>query len=421
MRSIDTVFDIDFSTEIKVLDGERSSRFLINDSKNQQMTLQCSDYNEMMRWVLSLRSVTFQHKSLSMANFKVLAVLGRGNYGKVMLCEEFETGDYYAIKSVRKATLVEANRVKTVLSERNILAKIVHPFIVSMKFAFQTPSKFYFGLEYVPGGELFYHMQRRGVIPINEVRLYAAEVSLALHHLHQAKIIYRDLKPENVLLDREGHVKLTDFGLSKDLSNSPTGASTFCGTTEYLAPEIVMRQPYGPPVDWWALGVLIYEMLFGTTPFANENRPKMYRDICKGEAKFPEDAPKDAVDLIKQLLVKDPKGRGGFALLKTHEFYRSLTADRVLRKLIPPAFVPEVRNLGVPENFDREFTDEAPADSFVMPVRGPLIRVSRFSFSFRHVEDGEPAEDIDISNDGKYVVVEAAPEPLVRESEPTVN
>jgi serum/glucocorticoid-regulated kinase 2 len=128
-------------------------------------------------------------------------------------------------------------------------------------------------------------------------------------------------------------------------------------------------------------------MLFGNTPFANENRPKLFRDICKSELRFPANAPKDAVDLIKQLLIKDPKLRGGFALLKTHPFFRPLTAERVLRKVVRPQFVPEVRNLAVPENFDREFTDEEAADSFVMPITGPLIRVSRFSF--RCTEDGE--------------------------------
>jgi serine/threonine protein kinase len=147
-------------------------------------------------------------------------------------------------------------------------------------------------------------------------------------------------------------------------------------------------------------------MLFGITPFANENRPKLYRDICKRDPQFPADANQDAVDFIRQLLIKDPKARGGFGLLKTHAFFRPLTADRVLRKLVKPLFVPEVRNLAIPENFDREFTDEAATDSFVMPVTGQLLRVSRFSF--RRLEDGESEQGLDFQIDGATELPEAA-------------
>ena len=214
-----------------------------------------------------------------MDNFKILSVIGRGYYGKVMLVQEIKSPkNFYAIKSIRKTTLKESNSIHTIVAERNVLAKCKHPFIVSLKFAFQTPSKFYFGLEYAPGGELFYHMQHRGLLPLEEVRLYVAEIALAFDFLHKNNIIYRDLKPENVLLDADGYVKLTDFGLAKDLS-SINQTSTFCGTTEYLAPEIIRHMEYSFSVDWWTLGILAFELLFGRTPFANQNRIKMFQNI----------------------------------------------------------------------------------------------------------------------------------------------
>jgi len=387
-QNVDTVFDIDCSTEIKILDGERAPCFSISDSKGQSMVLQCPDVNDMMRWVLLLRSLTFQNNRISMSNFIVHSVLGCGFYGKVMLCENRETHEMVAIKSVHKSKLINSDRVNTIVSERNILTRVEHPFIISMLFAFQTPSKFYFGLEFAAGGELFYHMQRREVIPLEETRLYSAEIALALNHLHEAKIIYRDLKPENILLDEEGHVKLTDFGLSKIISDVDASTSTFCGTTEYLAPEVIRHQPYGTAVDWWALGILVFEMLFGQTPFADENRPKLFQNICKQEPQFPRNADPAAAALIGGLLAKDCKTRFAFADLKKQEFFRPISFENVAQKLVRPLFRPGVRNPRVPENVDAQFLHERALDSFVPPIAGPLIEVSQFSY---HRADGVEA------------------------------
>jgi serine/threonine protein kinase len=357
--------------------------------------------NEMMSWVLALRGLTFQSSKVSMANFKILSVLGRGYYGKVMLCQEQETKNYFAIKSVRKSRLLEANKVHTIISERNILTKLDHPFIVSLKFAFQTPSKFYFVLDYAPGGELFYHLQRRGIFPIDQVRLYAAEIALALHHLHQSGIIYRDLKPENILLDRDGHIKLTDFGLSKDLTVGASETSTFCGTTEYLAPEIIKHQPYGSAVDWWMLGILVFELLFGSTPFVHSNRVTMFKNICNKEVVFPVASDPNAADLISRLLCKNPKQRAEFPEIQSHAFFRAIPFDQVLKRSFPPTFVPDIRNQEIPANFDQEFTREAALDSFVMPVFGSLTQVSEFSFAREEGlmamdENGLPAAGEDV-------------------------
>jgi hypothetical protein len=378
--TIDTIFDIDLSTEIRILDGEKTPRFTVSNTRGQSICLEAPTANEMMHWVLALRGVTFTNSRVSMSNFKVLAVLGRGHYGKVMLCRELETNTCYAIKSVRKSRLLEKNKVHTIISERNILRQIEHPFIVSLKMAFQTPSKFYFVLEYAPGGELFYHLRRCGAFKIEQVKLYAAEIALALEQLHNLGIIYRDLKPENLMLDAAGHLKLTDFGLSKDLAGAADQTSTFCGTAEYLAPEIIRHIPYGKAVDWWMLGTLMFELLFGIPPFANDNRMTMFKNICSNEVPFPQSANPDAVSLISRLLAKDPKQRATFEEIQQHRFFQDFPFDRVLKKEFTPAFVPDVKSDDVAANFDREFLGETAQDSFVAPVFGPLTRVCDFSF-----------------------------------------
>lgn len=377
-KSIDTVFNVDVQTQVVILD-HTAPRFTIRD-RNNSMTLESRNFDEMMQWVLALRSCGFQNTKLSMSNFEIISVLGRGFYGKVMLVRHRDTQDLFAIKSVQKSRLLDKDRIHTVITERNILSRVSHPFIIGLKFAFQTPSKFYFGLEYAPGGELFYHMQHRRQFSREEVRLYVAEIALALDHLHSHGIVYRDLKPENVLLDSEGFVKLTDFGLSKVLENPDSIATTFCGTTEYLAPEVIQHRPYGPAVDWWTLGILTFEMLFGTTPFASESKIRMFQNICKRQPVFDANVEPEVVDFINMLLTKDPKKRPGFAQIRTHPFFGGLDFGDVMEKKVTPPFRPESRGREVPVNFDAEFTTEEAADSFTAPVFGSLAQVSGFSY-----------------------------------------
>ncbi|KAH0785480.1 AGC family protein kinase [Histomonas meleagridis] len=300
-----------------------------------------------------------------MASFRILSTIGRGFFGKVMLVQHRTTGELFAIKSIQKKRLIETSKINTVIAERNILMKAKHPFLVRLCFSFQTSSKFYLGLEYASGGELFYHMEKRGAIPIDEARLYIAEIALALNYLHSIGIIYRDLKPENVLLDSEGHIKLTDFGLSKELVESNSTATTICGTTEYLAPEVILRQPYSYAVDWWALGVLAYEMLTDGNPFLDDNRGKTLQNIVRAVPYFPPGMlPKDAVDFIRLLLTKDPQLRPGFNRIKKMKFFSSLNWDDVYNKKYTPAFIPENKG-NITANFDPEFTTENPVDSAV--------------------------------------------------------
>jgi serine/threonine protein kinase len=314
-----------------------------------------------------------------MENFEIVSVIGRGFYGKVMLCENRQTHERVAIKTIHKARLVQANTVHTVVSERNILTRLHHPFIVSLRFAFQTPSKFYLGLEYAPGGELFHHIERHGALSLADVRLYMAEICLALDYLHSQGIIYRDLKPENILLDGDGHIKLTDFGLAKDLSQADK-TGTFCGTTEYLAPEIVRREPYGFEVDWWAAGILLYELVCRRTPFAHVNRGRMFRNIVEREIFFDPEIEPGVRQFVEMALMKDPKKRASFKELKDGLLFKDLNWELVTTRRIQPTFRTKKEGPSHLENFDAEFTQEQALDSNVMPVMDSNERVPNFSF-----------------------------------------
>jgi hypothetical protein len=202
-------------TQIELLDKDKGPRFRVANPNGDEVFLQAENDDKCLRWVLALRSCTFSHSHMTISDFTIISVIGRGFYGKVMLCQHNETKERVAIKTVHKSRLVQSNKVHTVVLERNILSRVNHPFIVSLKFAFQTPAKFYLGLEYAEGGELFFRLQKHGLPPLSDIKLYMAELALALDYLHSHGIIYRDIKPENILLDREGHVKLTDLDWRK--------------------------------------------------------------------------------------------------------------------------------------------------------------------------------------------------------------
>ena len=313
----------------------------------------------MMRWILAIRGCTFQNPKVSMDQFKIISTIGRGFYGKVMLVQHKKTGQMLAIKSIQKWKLVQTKKIDTVLIERSILEKTKFPFIVEMKYAFQTPKKFYLVLEYIAGGELFFHMQKNGTFPMDVVKLYIAEITLALNYLHSNGIVYRDLKPENVLIDIDGHIKLTDFGLSKLAAET----STFCGTNEYLAPEIIARHSYSYSIDYWSLGILTYEMLFGRTPWASQNNAVLFNNIVHADLLFPAEATPEAIDFLTFVLVKDPRKRPGFQEIIHHPFFKEYDFQRVLNKGYTPGFIPKITNQFDPSNFDNEFVSEIANDS----------------------------------------------------------
>ena len=253
-------------------------------------------------------------RKINIDDFLVLKVLGRGSFGKVCLVRKKDDARYFALKALNKNGLLKRNQIAHTKTERMILSDIKHPFLVHLEFAFQSETRLYLVLEFMSGGELFYWLRRAKRFTLDRAKLYGAEVLLALEFLHTNNIVYRDLKPENILLDKEGHVKLTDFGLSKDGiigHGSENGTDTFCGTPEYLAPEILQNNGHGKSVDWWSLGVLLCEMLTGDPPFYNKNTQNMYKLILTSKPKFTQQIDDDAQHLIVALLNRDVNQRLG--------------------------------------------------------------------------------------------------------------
>ncbi|ERF69666.1 hypothetical protein EPUS_03658 [Endocarpon pusillum Z07020] len=313
--------------------------------------------------------------SLKIEDFELLKVVGKGSFGKVMQVMKKDTGRIYALKTLRKAHIISRSEVAHTLAERSVLAQINNPFIVPLKFSFQSPEKLYLVLAFVNGGELFHHLQKEQRFDINRSRFYTAELLCALECLHGFKVIYRDLKPENILLDYSGHIALCDFGLCKLDMKDEDRTNTFCGTPEYLAPELLLGHGYTKTVDWWTLGVLLYEMLTGLPPFYDENTNEMYRKILQEPLHFPglDIVPSAAKDLLTRLLDRNPErrlGANGAAEIKAHHFFSNIDWRKLLQRKYEPSFRPNVVDARDTANFDREFTSEAPTDSY---VDGPML------------------------------------------------
>lgn len=302
---------------------------------------------------LGVEYVENRTKSLKIEDFELLKVVGKGSFGKVMQVMKKDTHRIYACKTIRKAHIISRSEVAHTLAERSVLAQINNPFIVPLKFSFQSPEKLYLVLAFVNGGELFHHLQKEQRFDINRSRFYTAELLCALECLHGFNVIYRDLKPENILLDYTGHIALCDFGLCKLDMKDDDRTNTFCGTPEYLAPELLQGQGYQKVVDWWTLGVLLYEMLTGLPPFYDENTNEMYRKILTEPLHFPgpELVPPAAKDLLIRLLDRNPNrrlGANGSAEIKAHQFFHSIDWKKLLQRRYEPTFKPSVVSLDKP-------------------------------------------------------------------------
>jgi len=283
-----------------------------------------------------------------------------------------DNGEIFAMKVLKKEAIIARNQVQHTKTERNILQVIDHPNIVKLHFAFQSEGKLYLILDLLSGGELFFHLKNEGRFSEARVRQYVGQMSLALSHLHSLGIVYRDLKPENILLDKDGHICITDFGLSKEMVVNPDDAKTFCGTPEYLAPEILQGKGHGKAVDWWSLGTLMFEMLDGLPPFYSKNTRKMYDDILTKPLNF-NNKPhisNEARALLTGMLERDPGKRFGWNEVKAHPFFKDINWEKMYRKEFTPEFVPKVANSVDARNFDAEFTQEMPKDS---PVAAPIL------------------------------------------------
>jgi len=315
--------------------GNPSVDFSLYHPQKREFKLRCEAAQEMPEWC---RSLTAMESKVNLDDFELLSVIGQGTFGKVIRAKKKGTNDLYAIKILKKSHVRETAQIDHTLTERQVLQKVVHPYVVNLRYAFQTEDKLYMVMDYVRGGELYQHLKKFKFFEPQRVRLFAAEILLALSYLHDMHFVYRDLKPENLLLDEQGHIRLTDFGLSKKMGKTDL-AKTFCGTPEYMAPEILQEVGHSFAVDWWCLGVLIFEMHTGHTPFVSQNKKEMYINILKNPPVYPASFPPLARDLCNLLLHKDPKSRLGASSqggrdIQAHAYFKGIDFEALLRREI---------------------------------------------------------------------------------------
>ncbi|XP_030588508.1 protein kinase C zeta type [Archocentrus centrarchus] len=313
-----------------------------------------------------------QGLALGLGDFDLIRVIGRGSYAKVLLVRLKKNEQMYAMKVVKKELVHDDEDIDWVQTEKHVFEQAsTNPFLVGLHSCFQTESRLFLVIEYVNGGDLMFHMQRQRKLPEEHARFYAAEICIALNFLHEKGIIYRDLKLDNVLLDHDGHIKLTDYGMCKEGIRPGDTTSTFCGTPNYIAPEILRGEDYGFSVDWWALGVLMFEMMAGRSPFdIITDNPDMnteeylFQVILEKPIRIPRSLSVKAASVLKGFLNKDPKERlgcqvqTGFTDIKSHTFFRSIDWEQLDKKEVTPPFKPQISDEYGLENFDTQFTNE---------------------------------------------------------------
>jgi len=300
--------------------------------------------------------------------------LGTGAFGRVKIVTHKSTGNCYALKQLKKASIIKMKQVDHLISEKNILVAVKHPFVVNMFGTFHDPRYVFILLEYVPGGEFFTHLRKAGRFDNDTSRFFAGGIASIFDYCHNKSIIYRDLKPENILLTADGYLKLTDFGFAKVIEHR---TYTLCGTPEYIAPEVLLNKGHGKAVDWWTLGILIYEMIVGYPPFVDEDPMGIYQKILSGKIVFPKLFDKYAKDLVKKLLTADLGKRygnlkNGFDDIKNCKWFKELDWDKLYNQQLPAPYKPQVKSETDTSNFDDyPDSDELPpavsgsADPFV--------------------------------------------------------
>lgn len=306
-------------------------------------------------------------------DFEVLKLVGKGAFGKVFQVRKKGTSEIFAMKVMRKDKIIEKNHAAYMKAERDILTKVDHPFVVQLRYSFQTKYRLYLVLDFVNGGHLFFQLYHHGLFREDLARIYAAEIVSAVSHLHANGIMHRDLKPENILLDADGHVMLTDFGLAKEFDGN-SRSNSMCGTVEYMAPEIITGKGHDQAADWWSVGILLFEMLTGKPPFIGGNRDKMQQKIVKEKIKLPAYLSSEAHSLLKGLLQKEASkrlgnGAGGSHEIKNHKWFKSINWRKLDAREIQPSFRPNVAGKLCIANFDRKWTSMPVLDS---PVASPV-------------------------------------------------
>eukprot|EP00050_Salpingoeca_kvevrii_P016733 m.58125 g.58125 ORF g.58125 m.58125 type:complete len:481 (+) comp7124_c0_seq1:1-1443(+) len=299
---------------------------------------------------------------ISMDDFDHLKVLGRGTFGEVFLSREKKTQKLYAMKVLRKNTIIDKGELVHTLTENSVLAKCSHPFLTALAYSFQTKDFLCFVLEYVNGGEVFYHLRKEKRFSEPRAKFYIAEITVAMTYLHDQNIIYRDLKLENLLLDKDGHIKITDFGLCKQEVAYGVTTSTFCGTPEYLAPEVLQEAEYTRAVDWWGTGAVFYEMVVGHLPFRGKGYEEIFEHILNEPVELPAIS-EHGRSLIDGLLKKDPKERLGASPrdgleVMEHPYFSDIDFAKLNRRGIEPPWKPVVKDELDVSNFDPYFTQE---------------------------------------------------------------
>lgn len=334
-----------------------------------------------------------KRRKVGLDDFSFLAVLGKGNFGKVMLAESKHTGHLYAVKVLKKSFIIENREVESTRSEKRVFLianREHHPFLVNLLACFQTENRIYFVMDYISGGDLMYHIQKDLFSP-RRAQFYAAEVLLALKHFHDNDVIYRDLKLDNILLTLDGHIKVADYGLCKEDMGYGKTTGTFCGTPDFIAPEILLDQKYDRSVDWWALGVLMYQMLLGKSPFHGSDEDEVYDAILSDEPLYPIHMPRDSVSILQQLLCRDPQKRLGSgprdALdIMEHPYFDNIDFDALVNLQVEAPYKPEVESATDVRYFDREFTSEMPALTPMNSVLTPGNQEQFRGFSYASSE-----------------------------------
>lgn len=329
-------------------------------------------------------------ESVHLEDFDVMKVVGQGAFGRVYQVRKKGTSEIYAMKVMRKDKIMEKNHAEYMKAERDILTKIDHPFIVQLRYSFQTKYRLYLVLDFVNGGHLFFQLYHHGLFREDLARIYTAEIVSAVSHLHANGIMHRDLKPENILLDEYGHAMLTDFGLAKEFEEN-TRSNSMCGTVEYMSPEIVLGKGHNKAADWWSVGILLFEMLTGKPPFIGGNREKIQQKIVKDKMKLPAFLTSEAHSLLKGLLQKDPSkrlgnGAMGSEEIKHHKWFKPINWKKLDAREILPSFRPEIAGQQCIANFEKRWTDMPLLDS---PVNSPNANVNPF-MGFTYVKPAAP-------------------------------
>ena len=332
--------------------SDRESINSLRLKKKDTVKLTCSQKRTNSNPIKKLKQL-----KVKLEDFNFIRLIGIGSYGKVYVASKnLNLNKLYAIKILNKDKINNSIQKKSINTERILLAKLNHPFIMELNYAFQTKKSLYFITQFMHGGELNYHIysEKNNYFSEEKTKFYAAEIILGLNYLHKNNCIYRDLKPENVLIDKYGHIKLTDFGLSKLCEDFPCKTKSLCGTPEYLAPEILFEEDYGIEVDWWSLGVIIYEMLSGYLPFKILPDEKINKDVYKKKIKIFDHFSLSAKDLVKKLLEYNPKKRIGYDQIIKHPFFKNVDWGKIENKEIEPPFLPDINN----DNYFKYFSSE---------------------------------------------------------------